>query len=162
MNRNNYKVMHVVLGSSGKHELFTKWVVAVFEDGIDAIRWCEKCNEYGQWLSRMTEEAGHEKARYDRYLYEDPDVSEEEMWASRKGAQFCWAIDGSPGQMEEWEEEFEAAHPGGEWFYYHRRELSLMLNPYDEQVYHSRHETKIKYKVVRAILNPDIPFFDWD
>ena len=153
------KTMSLVVGKSGKHELHNKWVVAAFEYVMDAIAWCEQCNEYGTWIAKMAEESFKEKTRYEMALYCDPDVATRNVLLIEPLSQFRWALQGSPGQMEEWEEEFEKEFPEGDWFYYHRRELSLLLNPYDDQVCSSLYEEQIEYKVVRVVLDPKEPYY---
>jgi hypothetical protein len=138
-------MVYIVMGASGKWELYDKWIVAAFTDRQKADDLCRKCNYYGKWLSGMVEQSFEEE----RYI---PDLGVCQ-------SQFTWAIEGSPGQFEAWEQEFFAEHPDStkdDWCQYYRTELAWMLNPHDTTtVLWSMYERNIEYKVVEVPLDGD-------
>jgi hypothetical protein len=144
MKQRHPKMMSLVVGTAGLHEMESRWVVAAFEDGMQAIDWCEKCNEYGKWIAEMEEMA-----------FRDPEKPDYE---NDKRPQWQWAVEGSFAQQDADEAEFEKEYPTGDWDYFHRREAALMLNPYDDQAYENRSHY-IRYAVVRVVFNPEGPYY---
>jgi hypothetical protein len=153
--------LHIVMCTAGLHEIYGEWPVAVFTDPLSARDWCDKANVYGAWMAKMTEKHWEDEAKVERVPFEEGDDWDEysELACQEPSSQYHWALHGSPGQEEAWEEEFEEQHPEGDWCYYQARELSLILNPYDEKAYWARDERRIEYKVVELLLDPDRPYF---
>jgi len=156
-----HTTMHIVMCSAGLHEMYGEWPVAVFTNPMDAHDWCDKANEYGQWMVEMAEKDFKEEDTIPRVERTEEMTDEEFLDACEQEptTQYDWALFGSPGQMDEWEREFKEKHPGGDWTYYWVRELSLLLNPYDERAFWARNERRVKYKVVEVLLDPKEPFF---
>lgn len=160
-NKKLHTTMHIVMCSAGLHELYGEWPVAVFTDPLAARDWCDHANEYGAWMMEMNENDWKEQVQIEHVEHDESMSDEEYFEASRNepSTQYEWAIHGSPGQVDEWEEEFEEKHPGGDWDYYWAREVSLLLNPYDDRAYWARNESYIEYKVVDILLDPERPYF---
>lgn len=157
-----HDAVYVVMCTAGLHEMYGEWPVATFTNAMDAGEWCRRANEYGAWMVEMKERDWEESQQIDRAMYSETMMTEEEYceaYRNEPSTQYDWATHGSPGQMDEWEEEFEKKYPGGDWDYYWARELSLMLNPYDDHAYWARNERRIEYKVVEILLNPKRPYF---
>lgn len=126
-------VVYVVMCTAGKYELFEERPVASFTNREDAQTWCDRANEYGKWMA-------------DRAI----ESRDEGRYRSSTQTQYDWAIEGSPGQLEQWRAELDSELSDWDWFQYYTRELSLMLNPYDDQVYSACYEIAIKYTVVEV------------
>jgi hypothetical protein len=156
-----HTTVHVVMCSAGLHETYGEWPIAVFTDPFKARDWCDRANEYGAWMVEMRDRNDKEQSQIDRVTYDDSMTDDEyiEACIGEPVTQYEWALFGSPGQQDQWEEEFEKNHPGGDWDYFWPRELSLMLNPYDERAFWARNERRIKYEVVEMLLDPDRPYF---
>jgi len=162
---------YIVLGSSFWHELDNRWIVASFSNRSKAEEWCERCNYYGQWVSKMEEAAFEERCAIDRNL--SPDFLEEEKidWnnaaevdAFYPATQWKWAIEGSTVQgdlcldqdieKDLSEENYEAAYDcvmkEG------KAELGWMLNPYDPKIAENISQG-ISYEVVEVEDDPLLP-----
>jgi hypothetical protein len=151
----------IVMCTAGLHELYGEWPVAAFTHPELAQEWCDRANEYGVWMEKMVEEHWKDETRILRFERTD-DMDDDEYLDGcdrEPSSQYHWALHGSPGQMQQWEDEYDEAHPDGDWLEHYVRELSLILNPYDERAYHALYERRVRYKVVARLTDVEGPYF---
>ena len=152
---------YIVMGSSGKHELDNRWIVASFTSRAKADEWCDRCNYYGEWVARMEEEAFGEQNQIDRERNSDNiDWSDDDAVDALPLAQWEWAVQGTFIQQkermvevlgEDFSDNQYRDFISKEW-----TDMGWMLNPYDPQIYPNL-SMSIRYEVIEVEEDPPLP-----
>lgn len=133
--------IYIVIGSSGKYQLDSRWAVAAFLNKDEAHNWCGKCSEFGMFVSRMETYAQKER----------------ESLKPGQQIQWDWAVRGSLEENKEWKRELlDKGFSHTEIEERRAQEVSWMLNPYDPFI-PEQSGLFVSYFVVYVPLNPKPP-----